>query len=157
MPKSLQDEGRPIQSGQSLHETVLQHCLAGELRVVNAGLPQRLKRLSDLLDEEYPHVPCNDGSTHLFKRSELKYLASMLDADEQKTLFLPMLIELGENQAEVAIICQAGAEERVVSRALDMPVTCEHGRIRIYRPQLALLRRKLRTTTAYLFSARIVA
>lgn len=146
-----------MQAGQSLHEKALQNCLAGELRVVNAGLPQRQKRLSDLLGEEYPHVPCNDGSTHLFKRSELEYLAGMLDADEQKTLALPMLIELGADQTEAAVLCQARTEERVVSKALGMPLTCEHGRIRLYRPQLALLRTKLRTTTAYLFSSRIVA
>jgi uncharacterized protein (UPF0216 family) len=37
-----------------------------------------------------------------------------------------------------------------------MPVTCEQRRIRIYKPQLALLRRKLKTTTVYVFSPKIV-
>lgn len=154
---SLEDKGSPGQTGQSLYDTVLRDCLAGELRLVNAGLPQSQKRLADLLNEEYPHVPCNDGSTHLFKRRELEYLAGMLDADEQGALPLPMLIELGPGQAEAAVICQAGIEQRVVSAALDMPVTCAQGRVRLYRPQLALLRKKLKTTTVYLFSSRLVA
>jgi len=156
MPNPLQDKV-PMQSGQSPYEKMLQDCLRGELRVVNTGLPQSQKRLSNLLEEKYPHVVCNDGSTHLFKKSELEYLASMIDTDEQKALPLPMLIELGANQAEAAIICEGKVEEKVISKALNMPVTCEERRIRIYKPQLALLRRKFKTTTVYVFSPKIVA
>ena len=158
MPKPLQDEAK-----QSPYEKMLQECLSGELRLVNTGLPQSQKRQSKenklfyLLNEKYPHVVCNDGSTHLFKKSELEYLASMLDTDEQKALPLPMLIELGANQAEAAIICEGKVEEKVISKALNMPVTCEERRIRIYKPQLALLRRKFKTTTVYVFSPKIVA
>jgi uncharacterized protein (UPF0216 family) len=152
MPKPLQDEVK-----QSPYEKMLQECLRGELRVVNAGLPQSQKRLSNLLNEKYPHVVCNDGSTHFFKKSELEYLASMIDIDEQKALPLPMLIELGANQAEAAIICEGKVEEKVISKALNMPVTCEETRIRIYKPQLAMLRRKFKTTTVYVFSPKIVA
>ncbi len=158
MPKPLQDEAK-----QSPYEKMLQECLSGELRLVNTGLPQSQKRQSKenklfyLLNEKYPHVVCNDGSTHLFKKSELEYLASMLDTDEQETLPLPMLIELGANQAEAAIICEGKVEEKVISKALNMPVTCEERRIRIYKPQLALLRRKFKTTTVYVFSPKIVA
>ena len=152
MPNPLQDETK-----QSPYEKMLQDCLRGELRIVNTGLPQSQKRLSNLLDEKYPHVVCNDGSTHFFKRSELEYLASMIDTDEQETLPLPMLIELGVNQAEAAIICEGKVEEKVISKALNMPVTCEGKRIRIYKPQLALLRRKFKTTTVYVFSPKIIA
>jgi uncharacterized protein (UPF0216 family) len=160
MPNPLQDEV-PMQSGQSPYGKMLQDCLRGELRIVNTGLPQSQKRLSNLLDEKYPHVVCNDGSTHFFKRSELEYLASMIDTDEQKALLLPMLIEIGANQTEAAIPilsgCEGKIEEKVISKALNMPVTCEERRIRIYKPQLALLRRKFKTTTVYVFSPKIVA
>jgi uncharacterized protein len=156
MHKPLQDEA-PIQSGQSAYERILQECLRDELRLVNTGLPRGPKRLSSLLTERYPHVLCNDGSTHFFKRSELEYLAGMIDAAEQAALALPMLIELGANESEAAIICEGKVEEKIISKALDMPVTCEQRRIRIYKPQLALLRTKFKTTTVYVFSARIVA
>jgi uncharacterized protein (UPF0216 family) len=158
MPNPLQDEAK-----QSPYEKMLQDCLRGELRLVNTGLPQSQKRQSKenkliyLLEEKYPHVVCNDGSTHFFKRSELEYLASVLDTDEQKALPLPMLIELGANQAEAAIICEGKVEEKVISKALNMPVTCAERRIRIYKPQLALLRRMFKTTTVYVFSPKIVA
>jgi uncharacterized protein (UPF0216 family) len=152
MPKPLQDEAK-----QSPYEKMLQECLRGELRVVNAGLPRSQKRLSNLLSEKYPHVVCSDGSTHFFKKSELEYLASMTGTDEQAVLPLPMLIELGANQAEAAIICEGKVEEKVISKALNMSVTCEQRRIRIYKPQLALLRRKFKTTTVYVFSPKIVA
>lgn len=139
------------------YERMLQQCLRSELRLVNAGLPRNQKPLSGLLREEYPHVMCSDGSTHFFKRRELEYLSSMIDTDEQEALLLPMIIELEGHQAEAALICQGEIEEKVTSKVLNMPVTCEQGRIRIYRPQLALLRKMLKTTTQYVFSPKIMA
>ena len=152
MLNPLQDEAK-----QSPYEKMLQDCLRGELRVVNTGLPRSQKRLSNLLNEKYPYVVCNDGSNHFFKKNELEYLASMIDTDEQEALRLPMLIELGANQAEAAVICVGKVEEKVLSKVLNMQVTCEESRIRIYKPQLALLRRKLKTTSVYVFSHKIIA
>jgi len=134
------------------YQRMLQECLRGELRVLNAHLPCEQKPLSDLLGEEYPNVVCNDGSTHLFKRKELEYLASMLDTDEQEALLLPMLIEVNQGQGEMAIICRGEVEEKVISKILDMPLTTKQERIMIYKPQLALIRKPLKTTTQYLFS-----
>ena len=152
MLNPLQNEAK-----QSPYERMLQDCLRGELRLVNTGLPQSQKRLSNLLNEKYPYVVCNDGSTHFFKKNELEYLASMIDTDEQEALPLPMLIELGANQAEAAVICTGKVEEKVLSKVLNMRVTCEESRIRIYKPQLALLRKKLKTTSVYIFSPKIIA
>ena len=137
---------------QSPYEKMLQECLAGELRLVNTGLPQTQKRLADLLSEEHPCVVCNDGNTHFFKKNELEYLANMLDTDERRTLLLPMLTELGANRGEAAKMCDTNVEAKIVSRVLSMPVTCEKGRIKIYGPQLALIRKKFKTTTVYIFS-----
>ena len=150
------DEG-PAPPGHSQYERILQESLRNELRVVNTGLPRSPKRLSDLLQETHPHVVCNDGSTHVFKRRELEYLAGMIDTAEQEALSLPMLIEVGSAEPEASVICEGQVEERIISQVLGMQVTCEHRRIRIYRPQLALLRRKLRTTTVYVFSHRMAA
>jgi len=138
------------------YERTLQECLRGELRLLNAYLPRQQKSLSDLLREEYPHVVCTDGSPHLFKRKELKYLASLIDADEQEALLLPMLIGVSSGQGEMAIICRGEVEEKVISKILDMPVTPKQQRIMIYKPQLSILRQMLKTTTQYLFSPKII-
>lgn len=153
---------------QSRYERMLQGYLSGELRIVNAGLPRSQKTLALLLREEFPHVMCHDGSTQLIKRKELEYLASMLDASEQEALLLPMLIELGGDQSQATILCGSEVEQKVISTILNMPLlkgrplsrasvrvpipTREWDTITIYRPQLALLRKKLKTTTQYLFS-----
>jgi len=144
------------EQGQFPYEKMLQECLSGELRVVNAGLPRNQKTLTDLLQEEYPQVACSDGSVHFFKRKELECLANILDTDEQEALLLPMLIELTGNETQATIICGGGEERKVVSKILDMPITCEKGRIMLYKPQLALLRKELKTTTQYVFSPKIL-
>lgn len=134
------------------YEKILEQCLKGELRVVNAGLPRSQKPLSNLLQEEYPHIACNDGNTHFFKKRELEHLTSILNPDEQKELLLPMLIEVGQNQAETTILCQTDVVQKIITGILNMPVTSEQGRITIYKPQLALLRKMLKTTTQYVFT-----
>jgi uncharacterized protein (UPF0216 family) len=138
------------------YQRMLQECLKGELRVLNAHLPSEQKSLADLLAEESPGVVCSDGSAHLFKKKELEYLASIIGADEQKLLLLPMLIEVNPGQDEMAVICRGEVEEQVVSKILDMPVTTKQRRITIYKPQLALIRKVLKTTTQYLFSPKIL-
>jgi len=138
------------------YERMLQECLKDELRLLNAHLPRQQKSLADLLDEEYPHVVCSDGGTHLFKRKELKYLASLLDADEQGTLLLPILIGVSSGQGEMAILCRGEVEEKVISKILDMPVIPKRNRIMIYKRQLSILRQKLKTTTQYIFSPKIL-
>jgi uncharacterized protein (UPF0216 family) len=135
------------------YEKMLQECLKSELRVVNAHLPCKQKPLSDLLAEEYPHILCHDGSTHLFSGKELRYLAGLLDADEQKELLLPILIEVSEG--EMAVRCPGVVEGKVISKILDMPVTRRQDRVVIYKPQLAILRKLLRTTTQYLFHPKL--
>ncbi len=141
-------------AGELLYDKVLQEYLKGELRVLNAHLPRHQKPLSDLLGEKYPHVVCNDGTTHLFKRKELEYLAGVIDTEEQEVLLLPMLIELGPNQDEATIICEQGIEEKVISKILDMPLTYKQKRITIYKLQLGVIRKVLKTTTQYIFSAK---
>ena len=136
------------------YQRMLQECLKGELRVLNAHLPCKQKLLSDLLGEEYPHIVCNDGSTHLFKSKELGYLAGILETNEQKALLLPMLIEVNSDQSEMAIICRGEVEKKVISKILEMPIVPEQNKFMIYKPQLALIRKLLRTTTQYLFSAK---
>lgn len=137
--------------GGSPYEKILQECLRNELRLVNAGLPVSQKLLSDLLGEEYPHVVCTDGTLHLFKRRELEYCAAIAKPHEHEALLLPMIIEVGGGSAEAALVCPGRGEERIASTVLNMPVTAEQGRIRTYGPQLALLRKTLRTTIQYVF------
>ena len=137
------------------YEAMLQEYLKGEFRVVNAHLPCELKPLSTLLREGYPSVVCKDGGIYLFKKKELEYLASILDAGEQDVFFLPMLIEIIPSQDEMAIISRGKLEEKVISQILGMPVTSKKGRIKIYRSQLALIRKALRTATQYIFSPRL--
>jgi len=137
------------------YERLLQECLKSELKVVNAHLPCKQKSLSDLLTEEYPHTLCRDGSTHLFSRKELKYLASLLDAEEQKKLSLPILIGMSAGEDEMVVICHGREDEKVISKVLDMPVTRKQKGVIIYKPQLAIIRKLLRTTTQYLFPPKL--
>jgi len=140
---------------ESGYEILLKGWLSGELRLVNSGLARERRCLSDLLDDSRPSVSCADGSDQMFKRTELQYLAGLLDEDERAALLLPVLIEMAGEESEAMVLCSGDVERKVVSSILGMELHYERpGRIRLYRPQLALLRKRLRTTTQYAFSSR---
>lgn len=137
------------------YDRILQEYLKGEFRIANVHLPSSRKSLSQLLSEEHPQVICNDGSAHFFKRKELGYLATLISDEEREALFLPILIEPTSNPSEMSVLCQGDLEPKVISKVLNMPVSYKEGRITIFKPQLSLLRKKLRTTSQYVFSPRI--
>jgi len=138
------------------YDKLLQESLKGELRVLNAHLPSERKTLSSLLIEDIPAIACNDGSAHLFKRKELDYLAGLLEEEEREKLLLPVIIEVNPGQDEILVVCRSDAEEKLISAILDMPLNIKNNRIKIYKPQLAVIRKKLKTTTQYLFSPKVL-
>jgi len=143
------------QDTESRYEQFLEAYLSTELRLVNSGLPRARRTLAELLLEVHPSVRRSDGSDHAFKRSELQFLSGMVQEAEAAELPLPILIELAGDEHEATVLCLSEIEIKVLSKILEMPLRYESpGRVRIYKPQLGVLRRKLRTTTQYAFSAR---
>lgn len=138
------------------YEKLLQKCLEGELRIVNSGLAQKQKSLHDLLNETHPHVISCDGNMYSFKKKELQYIASLITPEEERQLLLPMTIEIGKIPAEAMILCQTDIEIKVISKILGMEIISKDNRIKLYRPQLALVRKIAKTATQYMFSSRTI-
>jgi len=133
-------------------DRVFEDCLKNDLKTLNAHLPRRRKLLSELLEEKHPHVECGDGNTDFFKKKELEYLAGMLNDSEKQTLMLPIIIEVGSAEGNMTVKSKTGTEAKVFSKILDMPIPCTADIITIFRPQLNVLRKVLKTTTQYIFT-----
>ena len=138
------------------YDRLLQESLKTELRVLNSQLPSSQKSLDDLMNEEIPSITLSDGSLHLFKKKELKYLSDITDSSVWNNLLLPVIIEINPGEDKYSIICRGEVEEKVFSAILGMPVAVRHHRIVIYKSQLAVIRKILKTTTQYLFSSKIL-
>lgn len=132
----------------------LEEYLREELRIVNMHLPYTRKPLSKLLEEDFPHVVLRDGSLHYFKRKELRLLAQILPSNRWNELRLPILIEIAPEYGEGAAVIKDRVEAEVVAKILGIELQVP---LVIYRPQVLLLRRKLPTTTQYVFSLRLLA
>jgi len=133
----------------------LEESFSAEFRVLNAHLPRQRKPLAELIKEEHPCVLLNDGSAHFFKRKELEYLASILSAEEQEKLTLPMLIEITPGQSDIGVMAEGQSiEAKVLAEVVGMSVVDDMGNIKMYKSQLGEIRSKLKTTTQYLFATR---
>jgi uncharacterized protein (UPF0216 family) len=136
-------------------DRILEEYFSTEFRVLNAHLPKLRKPLTELIKEEHPCVLLNDGSAHFFKRKELEYLVSILSAEEQEKLTLPILIEITPGQSDIGVMAGGqGIEAKVLAEVVGMSVVDDKGNIRMYKSQLGEIRSKLKTTTQYLFSTR---
>jgi uncharacterized protein (UPF0216 family) len=65
-----------------------------------------------------------------------------------------MLIEISSGQGELAVVCPGEVEAKVIAKVLNMAVSPKQRKITIYKPQLAVIRKLLRTTTQYIFPPR---
>ena len=132
-------------------DSVMLKYLGNEFRTVNAQLPRIRKTLNELLKETQPFVMLHDGGRHFFRRRELDYLAKILSIDEQTTIRLPMIFEVGSGRTGVIVRSQDPTQAKVFAALLGVPVESKGGIIRISRPQLGIIRKELQTTTLYVF------
>jgi uncharacterized protein (UPF0216 family) len=132
-------------------DKIIEGYLFDDVRVMNAQIPRERKSLEELLHEERPHVLCMDGNPHHFRKRELDNLSKMITDEEQHDLLLPILMEVAADRMEVVIRTRSGVEATVISAVLDMPVTVQDNKITIFRPQLQVIRKTLKTTTQYVF------
>lgn len=120
-----------------------------ELSKLNVHLPERRLSLREALSSAKPQVVARDGSVHTFKHEELEFLAGLLPEADRDKLQLPILIALEPKLGRGTARISGEAEVKVVSQILEKEPTA--GELLIYRPEVAILRRKLPTTTQYLF------
>ena len=120
-----------------------------ELSRLNVHLPEKRMSLKEALLSPKPQVAARDGSVHVFKREELEFLAGLLPEADRDKLQLPILIALEPKLGRGTARISGEAEVKVVSQVLEKEAAAEE--LLIYRPEVAILRRKLPTTTQYLF------
>jgi uncharacterized protein (UPF0216 family) len=119
-----------------------------ELAKLNAHLPQRRISLREALSSQKPQVQTREGGVHSFKREELELLSKLLPQDDWEKLRLPILIALDPKLGRGAARISGEVEARVAGRLLGKEAA---GELVLHRPEVALLRKKLPTTTQYLF------
>jgi len=123
--------------------------LAQEIERINDHLPRETRTLKELLGMREPKVLTRAGDELIMDRRELELLADMVPAQHHDKLRLPIvilrMIEMGEG---VYMICGGDLEAKVIARVLGPNAVYYHdGRAFLYKPYIAILRSKLRTTT----------
>jgi uncharacterized protein (UPF0216 family) len=132
-------------------DSLIGRYLQDDVKILNAHIPRKRKSLAELQEEEHPHVICNDGNAHYFRKRELDFLSQMVSAEEQGTLLLPIILEVTHDSGEIVIRTKEGTEAKILSNILNMPIVHRNNKIVIYRPQLSIVRKVLKTTTQYVF------
>ncbi len=128
-----------------ISDKLLEH----EIVKLNAHLPLKKISLKEAISSDRPHVNTRGGAAHYFKKDELKKISDVLPEGDWEKLQLPILIVFESKLGRGAARIMGGTESFVVRRLLDKKTS---GELIIYRPEVAVLRQKLPTTTQYLFT-----
>ncbi|ASJ08296.1 hypothetical protein A3L11_03245 [Thermococcus siculi] len=124
-----------------------------EMARVNMHLPAIRPTLSRLMGEDEPKVRLRDGSYHHFKRSELEYLASLLDEGEAERLKVPIVLEISTVYRGYFRV-RGRVEVKVIDKILGTYDILEEKSEELYpRYLLPKVRKALPTTTTYAFIA----
>lgn len=123
--------------------------LQSELARLNMHLPKQRISLKDALSMASPHIVAGDGSKHTFERAELERLGQIVPPNDWDNLRLPILIAINPKFGRGAAEISGELEAKVVSSVLDKEALGEE--LIIYRPEIAVLRARLPTTTQYMF------
>jgi uncharacterized protein len=120
-----------------------------ELGKLNAHMPEKRMTLRDAMLSDQPQVSTKNGGTHSFKRDELKFLSEILPTADWDSLQLPIFISLEPSLGRGSAKIRGGVEARIARMILGKDKSDED--LNVYRPEIAVLRKKLPTTTQYLF------
>ncbi len=122
-----------------------------QMRLLNRHLASSKTDLYSLLKEEEPSVSLKDGSRHYFDRLELEMIADLLPEGLHQSLRLPIFIELSSSKYGPGMARISGKTEcLLVSKLLGKE--CTGDELFITRPELRKVRRKLKTSTQYMFT-----
>lgn len=126
---------------------VIDRLLYAELRIANRHLPMARKTLAQLLGEDVPHVLCNDGTVHVFRRSELQALRNYVSDEEAKRLYLPIVIQVRADMDTMTGVVEDELDAAVIRRILGLrpPLEGSDRRLFLYKPQLYELRYRFST------------
>jgi uncharacterized protein (UPF0216 family) len=75
----------------------------------------------------------------------------MLYEDERNSLLLPIIVEVTPDQSSVTIRSKGSPKAKIFSKILDMTVVGKENIITIFKSQLNVVRKALKTTTQYVF------
>ena len=128
-----------------------------QLEILNKHIAKSRKGLEQLLQETRPNIILRDGSTHSFKREELEKLAGLLPAESHRNLKLPLYIELSPQRFGRGTARISGRlEGRTVLKVLGIEKKeWMEDELFLYRPDVRRLRRRLPTTTQYMFTVEL--
>lgn len=120
-----------------------------ELGRLSQHLPKQRISLKDALTADKPQVVARDGSIHVFKREELEFLAEIVPESDRDRLKLPIFITLNPKLGRGTAQITGEVEVRTVASVIQKEYA--GGELLVYKPEIAVIRRRLPTTTQYFF------
>jgi len=121
------------------------------LAQMNSHIPKRRPRLSELLREPEPSFEGRDGVKYVVEREELEAIRRVLAVRGLGDVRLPILLMADPSMSQSAWRVEGREECAVMSDVLGRGDEAVRERLTLYAPHLAIIMRKLPTTTVCVY------
>ncbi|MGQ9586844.1 MAG: DUF61 family protein [Thermoplasmata archaeon] len=121
------------------------------LQQMNAHVPMRRQRLSELMEMSEPHSEGRDGRRYMISNDELLLIRAALARVGLRDVKIPIVLMADPGHERSTWRVEGEEECAVISGLLGREDTGGKERMFLYGPHMADLRRKLPTTTICLF------
>ncbi len=135
---------------------MLSGIVENEIRRLRKLLPEKKKRLSELLEEEKPKITLSNGIEVAVSIEELKFLAEKLPKALHNKVQVPIIIMKDSDLGRGAyVVCGSIFEKMAIARILGLNPPID-GKMVIYTPHVMLLLTKLKTLILLIVKPRTV-
>ncbi len=133
-------------------EKIQKKFLANQVRKLNKNLPNKRKKLSELLEEDNPTVRSKKGESLLIKKEELEKIADIVPEHLYEEIDIPVYIEVSRKYGKGTYKIKGNPECRLCRKILDMEPDIFEEEMFINKVELRKIRKELRTATEYMFT-----
>ncbi|OUJ18537.1 hypothetical protein AMET1_1456 [Methanonatronarchaeum thermophilum] len=129
--------------------------LMKQIKALNNHLPQRRASLKKLTENPELELKTRKGEKFTVNSDEIERISKIVPKRYWETLKIPIYIEINRKHSKGTYKISGRYATMVVSEILNRGIDEDKEQLFIYRPEVIELRRELKTTTEYMFAARI--
>ncbi|UOY09812.1 DUF61 family protein [Methanonatronarchaeum sp. AMET6-2] len=126
-----------------------------QIKALNNHLPRRRASLKELVADPELELETRKGEKFTVDSEEIERISEIIPEQYWGTLKIPIYIEINRKHSKGTYKISGKFACMVVGEILKRDLDKGQENLYVYRPEVIELRRKLKTTTEYMFAARI--
>lgn len=125
--------------------------LARLLETLNKHIPEKRRKLSEMLNEKEPTIKAGDGSEYIINKEELAFIAGYIEESDWSKFSIPLILEMHRLETTTVAYVRDELHQKFINKAFGFERIVDEVML-LYLYEVRVIRRKLRTASQILFT-----